>query len=84
MDFLQPVLDEYRTEYKDIRLKLRGDSGFAIPDIYDQAEDNNISYAIRLKQNSILVRLAAAADEQLFEMTREGQISYAAVYSGFE
>ena len=84
VDFLQSVLNEYRTEYKDIRLKLRGDSGFAIPAIYDQAEDNNISYAIRLKQNATLVRLAAEADEQLYEMTREDQISYATVYSGFE
>ena len=84
VDFLQPILNEYRTEYKDIRLKLRGDSGFAIPAIYDQAEDNNISYAIRLKQNAALVRLAAEADEQLYEMTREDQISYAVIYGEFE
>ena len=84
VDFLQPVLNEYRTEYKDIRLKLRGDSGFAIPAIYDQAEDNDISYAIRLKQNATLVRLAAEADEQLYEMTREDQISYAVIYGEFE
>ena len=31
VDYLQPVLDEYRTEYKDIRLKPGGDSGYAIP-----------------------------------------------------
>ncbi len=84
VDFLQPVLNEYRTEYKDIRLKLRGDSGFAIPAIYDQAEDNNLSYAIRLKQNAALVRLAAEADEQLYDMTREDQISYAVIYGEFE
>ena len=59
VDFLQPVLNEYRTEYKNIRLKLRGDSGFAIPAIYDQAEDNDLSYAIRLKQNAALVRLSS-------------------------
>lgn len=63
---------------------LRGDSGFAIPAIYDQAEDNNISYAIRLKQNAALVRLAAEADEQLYDMTREDQISYAVIYGEFE
>ncbi|MBQ6636901.1 MAG: transposase, partial [Lachnospiraceae bacterium] len=57
VDLLQPVLNEYRTEYKNIRLKLRGDGGFAIPAIYDQAEDNDLSYAIRLKQNAALVRL---------------------------
>jgi len=31
VDFLQPVLNEYRTEYKDIRLNLRGDSGLPSP-----------------------------------------------------
>ena len=73
-----------KTTYKDIRLKLRGDSGFAIPAIYDQTEDNYFSYVIRLKQNTALVRLEAEADEQrLCEMAREEQISYAVIYGEF-
>ena len=51
-DFLQPILDEYLNDYPTIHLLLRGDSGFATPDLYKQCEENGTSYVIRLKQGS--------------------------------
>lgn len=36
VDFLQPILDEYLNDYPAIRILLRGDSGFATPDLYKQ------------------------------------------------
>ena len=36
------------------QLFLRGDSGFATPEFYKQAESNGCSYAIRLKDNRLL------------------------------
>ena len=33
VDFLQPILDEYLNDYPAIRILLRGDSGFATPDL---------------------------------------------------
>ena len=51
-DFLQPILDEYLNDYPTIHLLLRGDSGFATPDLYKQCEENGASYVIRLKQGS--------------------------------
>ena len=52
-DFLQPILDEYLNDYPAIHLLLRGDSGFATPDLYKQCEENGTSYVIRLKENFI-------------------------------
>lgn len=54
VDFLQPILDEYLNDYPAIRILLRGDSGFATPDLYKQCEENGTSYVIRLKENGIL------------------------------
>ena len=50
VDFLQPILDEYLNDYPLIRILLRGDSGFATPDLYKQCEENGTSYVIRLKE----------------------------------
>ena len=47
VDFLQPILDEYLNDYLAIRILLRGDSGFATPDLYKQCEENGTSYVIR-------------------------------------
>ena len=52
-DFLQPILDEYLNDYPTIHLPLRGDSGFATPDLYKQCEENGTSYVIRLMENFI-------------------------------
>ena len=52
-DFLQPILDKYLNDYPTIHLLLRGDSGFATPDLYKQCEENGTSYVIRLMENFI-------------------------------
>ena len=40
-------------DYPTIHLLLRGDSGFATPDLYKQCEENGTSYVIRLMENFI-------------------------------
>ena len=40
-------------DYPTIHLLLRGDSGFAAPDLYKQCEENGTSYVIRLMENFI-------------------------------
>ena len=84
VDFLQPLLDEFLTDYPDIPLLLRGDSGFATPALYSQCETNGTSYVIRLKENHILRSLASSTEDELIEMIRLDQVSYAAAYGGFE
>ena len=82
--FIQPLFDEFLEQYPDVHLFLRGDSGFATPELYTACETHGTSYAIRLKQNNTLMREASYLDEELFEITRINAIDYAVVYGEFE
>lgn len=83
VEFMQPLLDEYLENYADISLYLRGDSGFATPDLFKQCECNGVSYAIRLKANQNLYKLATSATEKLAELTDKNQVDYAVAYDEF-
>mgnify|MGYP002517610557 CR=1 FL=1 len=83
VDFLQPILDEYLTEYSSIKLLLRGDSGFATPELYKQCEENGVSYVIRLKENAILRNKVSFLVDELDERTRKNKVDYAVVYGEF-
>ena len=82
--FMRPLLEEYQKEYHDTALFLRGDSGFATNELYSLCETNGTSYVIRLKENSVLRRLASELDSELYDMTKEDIVSYAVVYGEFE
>lgn len=82
--FMTPLMQEYREKYPSTPLYLRGDSGFASPELYKACEENDCKYAIRLKQNSTLIKYAADADEALYRATRKNQIDYAVEYGEFE
>lgn len=64
-EFLQPLLVEFLTDYPELPLQLRGDSVFAKPELYEQCETNDVSYVIRLNENSTLIGLASSIDERL-------------------
>ena len=83
VDFLQPVLDEYLNDYSEIRILLRGDSGFATPDLYKQCEENGTSYVIRLKENGILREKASHLVDELDEITKNNKVDYAVAYGEF-
>lgn len=81
--FMESLLEEYRSEYPEMPLYLRGDSGFASPDLYETLEEKDCKYAIRLKENSRLRELASDEDEALFRATKQNQIDYAVEYGEF-
>ena len=83
VDFMQPVLDEYLECYPDTDLYMRGDSGFATPSLFKQAETNAVSYAIRLKANQNLYKLGRNADDLLDDLTARNKVDYAVVYDEF-
>ena len=62
---------------------LRGDSGFAAPELYDVCEEFDCKYAIRLKLNPKLLELAKEKDEALYEATIYNQVKEAHVYGEF-
>jgi len=81
--FMEPLLEEYRSEYPEMPLYLRGDSGFASPDLYETLEEKDCKYVIRLKENSRLRELASDEDEALFRATKQNQVDYAVEYGEF-
>jgi hypothetical protein len=83
VDFLQAILDEYLEDYPSIKLLLRGDSGFATPELYKQCEENGTSYVIRLKENSVLREKASFLVDELDEITKDNKVDYVATYGEF-
>lgn len=83
--FMEELMNEIREDFPDTLLYMRGDSGFASPELYDVLEKQNCKYAIRLKENSRLRELASAKDRALFDAVayRNDAISYAVVYGEF-
>ena len=64
-EFMIPLLQEYRSKYPSLPLYLRGDSGFAAPELYEACEENDCKYTIRLKQNKTLISLASDKANEL-------------------
>ena len=81
--FMKSRLDEFVEYFPDMPLFLRGDSGFASPDLYEVLEDNNCKYAIRLKENAKLRELAEEENQALYRATKFNQVDYAAEYGEF-
>ena len=83
--FMETLLDELHEDFPDTLLYMRGDSGFASPEIYDVLEMKNCKYAIRLKENSKLRQLAAEKDETLYKaVSHKGDsLAYAVEYGEF-
>lgn len=83
VDFLQPILDEYLEGFPEVKLLLRGDSGFATPGLYKQCEENGTGYVIRLKENAVLRDKASYLVDELDEITKNNKVDYAVTYGEF-
>ena len=83
-EFMRPLMEEFQENYPNTALFLRGDSGFATNELYSVCETNGTSYAIRLKENSVLRNLAKELDSELYDLTQEDAVAYAVVYGEFE
>lgn len=81
--FMKSLLEEFMEDFPDIPLYFRGDSGFASPDLYEVLEEKGCTYAIRLKLNSSLIKLAEDEDEALYRATKFNQVDYAVEYGEF-
>ena len=82
-EFMRSLLMEYLEDYPDVALYLRGDSGFASPELFELLETNGTSYTIRLKSNVTLIELAESLENELNEITVENKVDYAVVYGEF-
>jgi len=60
VDFQRPLLENYNETFSKTSAFVRGDSGFAVPDLYELCEKESVYYIIRLKANA---KLKAFAEE---------------------
>lgn len=81
--FMASLLKELISDLPDTQFCMRGDSGFASPDLYETLEENDCYYAIRLKENANLHKLAEDIDNSLYRATKFNQIDYAVEYGEF-
>lgn len=76
--FMGPILTRYEKLAPDALIVLRGDSGFAVPELFKLAETKEHKYAIRLKSNSRLQKAAQAMADQALnpDKLHERQVLY--------
>src|SRR5699024_7535797 len=58
VEFIQPLIKHFNETSPEITPFLRGDSGFALPELYELCEEESVYYTIRLKSNAVLQRVA--------------------------
>ncbi len=58
VEFIQPLIEHYNEKFPETTPFIRGDSGFAVPALYDLCEKESVYYVIRLKSNANLQRMA--------------------------
>ncbi|WP_078428216.1 IS1380 family transposase [Alkalihalobacterium alkalinitrilicum] len=58
VEFIQPLIEHYNEKFPETTSFIRGDSGFAVPALYDLCEKESVYYVIRLKSNANLQRIA--------------------------
>jgi hypothetical protein len=85
VDFMEALLIKYENKYKKTCRLVRGDSGFAVPGLFDLCENYSSHYVIRLKSNAYLSRLAKevaslVCDPNKFQQTQTatGEFMYQA------
>ena len=63
--FMGPILKRYEKWSPDSLMVIRGDSGFAVPELFELAETKGHKYVIRLKANASLQSVAQRMADQL-------------------
>lgn len=58
VDFMRPLIEHYNEHFPETTSLVRGDSGFAVPALYELCEKESVFYIIRLKSNAKLKSLA--------------------------
>jgi hypothetical protein len=70
---LRRLLRRLRRAFPGVRIQLRADAGFAWKPLYDMLEQEGVQYAIRIKRNDVLKRLAKPLAERAAQAYRKKQ-----------
>ena len=68
---LKRLIRLLRARWPDVSIEVRGDSGFAVPALYEYLDDQHIAYTIAVGRNPRLEAMAAALAEQATEQRAE-------------
>ena len=82
-EFLEPVLEEFKEKYPSTNMVVRGDSGFATPELYDLCEKYGAEYTVRLKNNPVLFEQAKPILDEFFLNIHDNLVDYAVSYGEF-
>ena len=82
--FTGPVLKRYIEKYPNVTRVIRGDSGFAVPELYEISEQLDTLYAIRLKVNPTLYKLSAEFAAKMVKLCKFDAISSHVIYGEFK
>jgi hypothetical protein len=68
VEVVQAIVTRLRQVWPDVVLRVRGDTGLAVPRLYDYCEDERLGYALGFAGNAVLHRATATAlaDLQLY------------------
>ena len=66
-EFLEPVINSLKITFPTADILVRGNSSFAVLDLYDLCEEKGLHYLIKLKVNSYLHQLASVTTSQFLE-----------------
>jgi hypothetical protein len=76
--FMGPIFSQYESYAPDVLIVVRGDSGFALPGLFELTETKGHKYAIRLKSNARLQSTAQTMADPLLNPSKlhEHQVHY--------
>lgn len=81
--FIGPLLKRYSTKYSSTDIYIRGDSGFALPGLYEIAEEHDAKYGIRLKANATLYKYAEDLTERMEKLYKNNLYDHYVIYGEF-
>jgi len=68
VEVVQAIVERLRQAWPNVVIKVRGDTGLAVPRLYDYCEDEHLGYALGFSGNAVLHQATATAlsDLQLY------------------
>ena len=82
-EFLEPLMIWIKENFQDVSILIRGDSGFATPEMYQLAEEYDADYLIRLKANATLTKLSEDLRDDFHHLYVNHFQEYCVLYDSF-
>lgn len=81
--FIGPLLKRYSNKYRCVDIYIRGDSGFALPQLYEIIEEHDGKYSIRLKANAALYKYSEEITARMETLCKRNIYDHHVIYGEF-